>query len=56
MVVVAVLESKGQNVSCPNFINFSQLDASFVSIGLLILAVAHVRLPIPRAESGLPRK
>ena len=33
----------GQNVSCPNFVNFGQSDASFVSSGLLILAILHVR-------------
>ena len=43
VVVVAVPERRGQNVSYPNFVNFSQSDASFVGIRLLIFAVAHAR-------------
>ena len=38
-----LLCQRGQNVSCPNFVNFSQSDAAFVGIRLLIFTIAHVR-------------
>ena len=42
-LLLLLLYRRGQHVSCPNFVNFNQSDTSLVGIGLLILAIAHVR-------------